>query len=314
MQSLFYDNVRDFQDYNEVNKEIRATLQSEGKDRFAVMNNGVTLVAKSLQAVGNRFIVEDYQIVNGCQTSHVLYDNEGLVGDQVYVPLKVIVTADEEITNSIITAANRQTQVKRDQLFALSDVQKKLEDYFESYRDKQRLYYERRSKQYAHVNGVEKVRIVTAPQQIRAFASMFLDEPHRASRYYSELLSLVGDRIFGHQHRLEPYYTSAYALYKLEFLFRNGQLDQRYRPARYHLLMTLRHQVGGEELPLMTANKMDEYCEKILKVLWDDDAAVASFTQACQAVERITGAGSIDRDRVKTQTFTEAVLVQARKA
>src|SRR5439155_17179971 len=64
-QSLFYDNVRDFQDYNEVNKEIRATLESAGKDRFAVMNNGITLVAKSLQVVGNRFIVEDYQIVNG---------------------------------------------------------------------------------------------------------------------------------------------------------------------------------------------------------------------------------------------------------
>lgn len=30
-KSLFYDNVRDFQDYNEVNKEIRATLQSDGK-------------------------------------------------------------------------------------------------------------------------------------------------------------------------------------------------------------------------------------------------------------------------------------------
>jgi hypothetical protein len=73
-KSAFYDNVRDFLDYNEVNNEIAATLKSAERDRFALLNNGVTVIAKTANAVANKFHIEDYQIVNGCQTSHVLAD------------------------------------------------------------------------------------------------------------------------------------------------------------------------------------------------------------------------------------------------
>ncbi len=49
---------------------------------------------------------------------------------------------------------------------------------------------------------------------------MFLDDPHRAARYYySDLRIQVGSKIFNDSHKLEPYYVSAYAYYKLEFLF-----------------------------------------------------------------------------------------------
>jgi Mor family transcriptional regulator len=72
-KSLFYDNIRDFQDYNQVNEEIQATLRTpQGQGRFAVLNNGVTVVTRSLLTTGNKFSLTDYQIVNGCQTSHVL--------------------------------------------------------------------------------------------------------------------------------------------------------------------------------------------------------------------------------------------------
>ncbi len=221
-KSLFYDNVRDFQSYNPVNRDIQKTLRDQtAQGRFAVLNNGITIVAKSLRPTGNRFLLEDYQIVNGCQTSHVLYDERDSLGDNVYVPIRVISTSDDNITNAIITATNRQTEVKQEDLQALSSFQRKLEAYYESFQDRQRLFYERRSKQYASVAGIEKARIVTMPQEIRAFSSMFLDEPHRASRYYATLLKLIGARIFAENHQLEPYYASAFASYKLEYLFRN---------------------------------------------------------------------------------------------
>ena len=35
-KSIFYDNVRDWQDYNDVNNEIRSTLLSEDQLRFAL--------------------------------------------------------------------------------------------------------------------------------------------------------------------------------------------------------------------------------------------------------------------------------------
>jgi hypothetical protein len=54
---------------------------------------------------------------------------------------------------------------------------------------------------------------------------MFLDEPHRAGRYFSTLLKEIGERIFAEDHRLEMYYVSAYAQYKLEYFFRSRALD-----------------------------------------------------------------------------------------
>ena len=158
---LFYDNVRDFQGDNAVNREIKATLDGPtGQQRFVILNNGVTLVARDLRTTGNKFAVSDYQIVNGCQTSHVIYNERQEIGNETFIPIKVIATSDEDIISSIITATNRQTEVTADDLFAMSGFQKKLEALYESFPGKKKLFYERRSKQYAAVDGIEKVRVI----------------------------------------------------------------------------------------------------------------------------------------------------------
>src|SRR5690606_4880081 len=55
LRGIFYDNVRDWQDFNAVNTEMRETLSSEAiKSRFALMNNGVTIIAKTLRTTANR--------------------------------------------------------------------------------------------------------------------------------------------------------------------------------------------------------------------------------------------------------------------
>jgi hypothetical protein len=307
-KSLFYDNVRDFQEYNAVNKEIQDTLQDpQSRGRFAVLNNGITIVARQLQTTRDKVAIADYQVVNGCQTSHVLFDQKESLSDAIHVPLKVIATDDEELTNSITTATNRQTQVSADDLYALGTFQKKLEAFLAAYPEEKRLFYERRSKQYNAVPEVKKVRIITKQQQIRAFAAMFLDEAHRASRYYADLRAQVGDQIFNEHHKLDPYYVAAYASFKLEFLFRNNGLPVYYKPARYHLLMAFRYIVAGADMPVLTANKIQAYCGKLCDILWNDWYATEGFTQAINAVDTAMAGARLTRDSVKTQSFTDAV-------
>ena len=311
---IFYDNVRDFQGNNPVNSEIARSLgTSEGRDRFAVLNNGVTLVARSLRNTGNKFYVSDYQIVNGCQTSHVLYNSREELPDDLGVPFKVIATNDEEVINSIITATNRQTQVTDDDLYALSTFQKQLEAFMSSFDERHRLYYERRSKQY-NTASVEKVRIVTKTLEMRAFAAMFLDEPRQAANYYSELKPFVGRTIFNPNHKIEPYYTAAYAYYKLEFFFRNGQIPVSYKPARFHMLMAARYLAAGREMPALTANKIERYAKSINDLLWDDQKAVDLFKEACAVIDGVLSGESLTRESVKPQSFTDAVLHALRAA
>lgn len=305
-KSLFYDNVRDFQEYNDVNKGVRETLQSAKKDRFAVLNNGITVVAHSMTTTGNRFHIEDYQIVNGCQTSHVLYDERASLIPTLFIPIKIIATEDDTLTTDIIKATNSQTPVKPEDLSALSDFQKKLENFYNSFEGKGKLFYERRSKQFNGLPNIEKMRVITMSNQIRVFASMFLDEPHLASRYYGTLLKLVGGRIFSANHDPHPYYTSAYAHFRLDAFFRDGSIDSRMRACRYHLLMLLRYSVGGPEMPALTANKIEKYCNAMLDVLFDDAKALTAFNSAVQLIQAATE-NNFDRDTAKTQGFTDLV-------
>jgi hypothetical protein len=307
IKSIFYDNVRDWQDYNTVNAEIRDTLTtSDIRSRFALMNNGITLIAKTLRSTGNKIHLEDYQVVNGCQTSHVLHDQREHLDSSVFVPLRIISTRDESIIGSIIKATNRQTEVKEEQLLALSDFQKKLEQYFQTFPDSRKLFYERRSRQFNSVQGVEKTRIVTPGNLIRAYASMFRDEPHRTTRTYRALLANVGTDIFGANHRLEPYYAAAYALYCLEYLFRSQALDAKYKPARWHLLLAVRILLNRDQPPRPNSHDMQRYAEGLMETLWETDKTNAVFQRAAVALAE-TAQGNFHRDHIRTEPFTNSL-------
>jgi AIPR protein len=195
--NVFYDNVRDFQGDNPVNSGIKKTLNDGKFDLFSVLNNGVTVVADSITPAGNRFTLRDYQIVNGCQTSHVLYESSNIEGiDSVNIPVRLVVTADEEIRNQITLATNSQTEVKPEQLEAQNEFQKNLELYYSSVFSTGNLYYERRSQQYHSHSDVKKTQIITIPVQIKSFSSMFLNLPHNVSGYYRTIVKKFNNQIF----------------------------------------------------------------------------------------------------------------------
>ena len=308
LPGIFYDNVRDWQGLNQVNSEIKETLESSAKSRFAVMNNGVTLIAKRLRTTGNRFHIADYQIVNGCQTSNVLHACGGSADETVMVPVRIISTEDEAVIASIVKATNRQTEVKTEQLIALSDFQKQLEQFFKSHPDGQQLYYERRSKQYAAAS-VEKTRIITPSSLVRSFASMFLEEPHRASRSPHRVFEKVGADIFNTAHKSEPYYVSALAYYRLEYLFRNGAIDRSFRRVRNEVLLAFRV-MNLPQVPKLQSNKIVSLCDGLAELLWDSQKADATFAAAAHVVYEAAG-GNLDSASLRTSSFTDAVIRRA---
>ncbi|MBX3490944.1 AIPR family protein [Parvibaculum sp.] len=304
IKSLFYENVRDWEGYNAINAEIRETLKSEARGRFPLMNNGVTIIAKTLFATGNKFTMGDFQIVNGCQTSHVLHDNWDLLTDEVRIPVRIISTKDEAVTESVITATNRQTEVKPDQFFALKDFAKRLEEYFKRFDADHRLYYERRTHQYDS-EEILKSRIVGHQTLVRAVGAMFLNEPHRTTRNYKLLAEKVGKDIFRDGDRMEPYYVAAYAAYRLTRLFSAKKISSKFVPGRYHILLAARLIMDGEAQSLMNSADMGRRCEKIMKKLWDDADEI--LNQAIAVVDKVAE-GNWDRDHIRTQPITDKIL------
>ena len=305
VRGLFYDNVRDFQGENPVNHEIDETLKSPARQLFVLLNNGITIVADSVSKTGDTFIIEDYQIVNGCQTSHVLFNNAATLTGPVQIPVKLIVSQDGDVKNRIIKATNRQTPVKTEELTALTDFQKALEGFYSAVTGDCQLYYERRSQQYRAASGIEKIRIVSISNQIRSFASMFLGLPHQASRYYGTLLKSIEKKIFAPGHPPVAYYASALALYRFESLVRKKTIVAKYRPFKYHLLAIIRMRLAGIDMPQMNSNKFEKYCEGLVAALQDEQKCTKLFQEAVQILDKAL-AGHYARDKAKDVSVLSA--------
>ena len=301
-RSVFYDNVRDFQGDNAVNHEMSDTIATTA-DRFILYNNGVTIICKKLSNIRNKYTLTDYQIVNGCQTSHVLFNNKDEINGNLQIPIKLIETENDEIVNKIIKATNRQTEVTDAQLIALNEFHRKLEAFYNTFSGVQRLYYERRSKQYSYGNDIEKTRIVSISMQIKAMASMFFDKPHLASRFFGKLMSSV-EGIFNEQHKLLPYYTSAYTLYKIDYLFRNKLIDIRYRKFKYFILILIKYDLSTEKIPELNSNKMDKLCENILKVINDNDKLITEINKLLPLFDKYV------EDITSSESTKSAALVE----
>jgi hypothetical protein len=287
IHSIFDDNVRDFQGENAVNKRIKNTL-SDGKfDLFCVLNNGVTLVATSITPAGNRFTLRDYQIVNGCQTSNILHECQNIDGiSNVSVPIKIIVTESEDIKTEITLATNSQTEVRTEQLEALSQFQKRLELYFNTEKGNIKLHYERRSQQYNSTPAIKRTQIISIPIQIKSFASVFLESPHLVSGYYGTIVNRFKGQIFAANHKFLPYYVSSLCYYRIEQYFRSGELSPEYKKARFHIMMAVRMLSMGCVIDQLNSNAIERKCEVFKVLLLDDKKALKAFNQAMQVFEK----------------------------
>ena len=240
--NLFYDNVRDYQGQNSVNREIDATLKSgTGQAALAIYNNGITIIAKKVERISGKVKLTDYQIVNGCQTSHVIFANRDHISANSHIVVKVIETVDAEIAVNVIKATNRQTEVKVEAFESLSPFHKDLEEYYKA-RGATRanpIFYERRSKQYENIPGVLSSQVITLSAQIKAFVSACLAQPQSTHRYFGELLESNRDKMFVTGDSFERYYAAASILNRLEGLFKRNVVRPRYKGYKYQLVFML---------------------------------------------------------------------------
>ncbi len=275
IQGVFYDNVRGYLGENPVNCEIINTLENkESQVHFPILNNGITIVAKSLNVSGEKFKLTDYQIVNGCQTSNVLYRCRGSVNPNMMIPVKIVHTESPDLVNSVIRSTNRQTQVLDEAFESLKEFHKQLQEYYDSYKDADRLYYERRTHEYDDRKELKRQNIITLTIQLKSYMSMFMSEPQSMMHYYGELLKNNKDRVFQPDHQLIAYYTAAKTLHSVDRAMVNGIIDmKKWKHYRYHILLIIQtimsERKGLRTIPRPNSREMERLCKSILEVIDD---------------------------------------------
>ncbi|MCL1882281.1 MAG: AIPR family protein [Defluviitaleaceae bacterium] len=156
---LFDSNVRDYMGNNRTNLDIIETLQNSNSPDFWLLNNGITMITSKATVIGNEIEAENVQIVNGLQTTISLYNhfcNGNIEESHGNILVKIIETADSDVSKQIIRATNNQTSIPAYALYANDKIQKDIEDVML----KSHLYYERRPGYYLNL-GHEREKIIT---------------------------------------------------------------------------------------------------------------------------------------------------------
>lgn len=318
LQGVFYDNVRGYLGENPVNSEIINTLQNQATAvHFPILNNGITIVAKSLNVSGEKFKLMDYQIVNGCQTSNVLYRCRINVDSNMMIPVKIVHTESPELVNSVIRSTNRQTQVLDEAFESLKEFHKQLQEYYDTYKNKDRLYYERRTHEYDDQPGLKRHNIITLTIQLKSYMSMFLGEPHSMMRYYGELLKNNKDRIFQPDHKLIAYYTAAKTLHGVDRAMASGIVDmKKWKLYRFHILLIIQTIMSERKDVKATlrpnSREMERLCKSILDVV-DNEVLFTAVLHLAEDILQKTlceyhGPVSRGTRPILTKEFTVAML------
>lgn len=305
---VFEENVRSFLgNDNPVNRAIAETLNdAKASTRFPVMNNGITIVSPDVRVQGNILHLENYQIVNGCQTSNVLYENRKILSDSIMVNLKIIETSNEDVFAELVRATNSQSKIEENQFFSLRPIVKRVEQYFDSFDDQDgRLYFERRDRQFIG-RDVPAVRVFSVHTAAKCVAAMFYHRPELAYRYPKQMYELIGEKMFAETNKEIVFYCSSLALYRLHLLVSNGTIPQNMRKFKWHILALIRVIIAGQKMPDINSKKIEPYCQKIIDALSKHGST--SVTPFKKAAEIIQSFGDISSDRLKRQAVLDEMI------
>lgn len=235
---LFEDNVRHYLgSTNDVNSSIAETISDPQKrTRFPVLNNGITIVSPDVVVRTNKLHIRDPQIVNGCQTSHVLFENRSAISDEMMLTVKIVEAEDEDVYTELVQATNSQSKVEGRQFLSLSPMAREIEAYFNTFEGEEgRLYFERRLRQYTGKN-VPALRIIDLDTVARAFAAMYLKRPDLAFKYPKAMYDQLGSQLFSDNNKAALYYAGALVIYRIHLLTSNGAIPSTVRKYKWHIL------------------------------------------------------------------------------
>ncbi|KAB8335643.1 AIPR family protein [Scytonema tolypothrichoides VB-61278] len=222
---IFAFNVRDYQGSNvEVNKDIKATLESNDHLDFWWLNNGITILSSRASIAGKTISLDDVQVVNGLQTTNTIYHyiknkkyDSNTSKEERAILIKIVVTNDPETRDRVIKATNFQTPIPPASLKATDPIQLDIENFFLNHE----WFYDRRKNYYKNT-GKQIDRIISIPYLAQSVIAIVFHEPDIARSRPSSIVKKNNDykRVFSQKISLELYLFCATTMKKLESFIR----------------------------------------------------------------------------------------------
>ena len=308
---VFEENVRSFLGVdNPVNTSIAATINAgSAASRFPALNNGITIVSPDVRLQGNTIHLQNFQIVNGCQTSHVLWENRNKLSDSTMVSVKVVETDNEDLFGELVTATNSQTKVDKNQFYSLRPIIKRVEKYFDSFGDGEdgRLYFERRDRQFVG-RDIPALRVFSMHIAAKSVCAMFLQRPELAFKYPKTMYEELGEQMFSDDVKEIIFYSSCLALYRIHLLCSNGVIPRDIKRYKWHMLPLIRAIVcGSKDVCPVASNKAEKQAEKVAQAL---KKSTGPGVEAIKRASKIVKDGGPSVDRLKRVAIVHEMLAK----
>lgn len=272
-ESVFEDNVRIYlKQRSKINKGIKETALSSDAHRFFYYNNGITITCSSFnypkQQRSPIIELENFQVVNGGQTIHSLYeafreDNNNF-GD-MDILCRIYETKNEKLSTEIAEYTNSQNPVSSRDIRSNDYLQRKLEKDLLT----QGYFYERKKNQY---QNEEKPKRIDAEKAGQALWSFFHLKPGEAKNLKRKVFGEEYENIFHDElnsediilsYEILSYIDEQKKLAKKEIA--NGEKAKDYiLHANYYIMYTIAELANSREIELIPSNKfkfIDMYSE-----------------------------------------------------
>lgn len=341
---MFADNVRAFLGVDQPRAErenpgaigLGATLQKGEAKNVILGHNGIVIVADSSSLLEGGKTVElvGAQIVNGCQTTHVLVSRSGAL-EGCAVPIKIVVTETEALKDMIALASNTQAEVDSYDILARLPNVRALENDFSraAVPLAERVWFQRRRNEPVDFPPDWKHppywRIVRPRHLLDAYVSTILGAPDVAHSNAQATLDYARQGIAFHpEHDPRLYQALAWMVatgrnwahrHDRHWQDRNTYASGQAYPARHQYLLALWHltdefpdAVG--EADIDRSGPVQERFEKLISKLRDPKRGERLGDLAGQAVDDAIPAGRrLNADLVRTKAFTQATSAKAKE-
>ncbi len=263
-ESVFEDNVRIYlRQRSKINKGIKETALSSDAHRFFYYNNGITITCSSFnypkQQRSPIIELENFQVVNGSQTVHSLYEafkeDHNNFGD-MDILCRIYETKNEKLSTEIAEYTNSQNPVSSRDIRSNDYLQRKLEKDLLT----QGYFYERKKNQY---QTEEKSKRIDAEKAGQALWSFFHLKPGEAKNLKRKVFGEEYEAIFHDELNSEDiilayevlkYIDEQKSLAKKEIA--NGEKSKDYiLHANYYIMYTIAELANAGNIDLVPRNK-----------------------------------------------------------
>lgn len=131
-QSVFAFNVRGPLGRTQVNRDIVSSIKDPSTHKlFPLFHNGITIISEKVADDVDKITIENYHVVNGCQSLSALYNNRASVTDDLRILTKILeMEIGSQLSEKVTRFSNNQNGVKARDFKSNSPVQIRLQNEF----------------------------------------------------------------------------------------------------------------------------------------------------------------------------------------